>query len=192
MIGNMQSPFNKARVDKFVMVISLPKALKIINSKTERSRDAINLDTLQFSIYGTITPEIVVPAVETRYTGSNIYVSSHSRPPYPPVAVKFTIDNQFNNFWVISQWLSLMRDESEGKIGIVNARQLAAGDTTLAEYSTTFNVFVKDEFNKDVIRFDYHNAFPTKLGGIDWNYQESGEIQGSFEFVFSNITFTLV
>lgn len=192
MIGNMQSPFNKARVDKFSMVISLPKALKSINSKTDRSRNVINLDTLQFSIFGTITPEIVVPAVETRYTGSNIYVSSHSRPPYPAVAVKFTIDNQFNNFWVISQWLSLMRDEGEGKIGIVNARKLAVGDTNLAEYSTTFNVFVKDEFNKDVIRFDYHNAFPTKLGSIDWNYQESGEIQSSFEFVFSNITFTLL
>lgn len=192
MIDTIQSPFNKSRLDKFVMIITLPKALKVINSKYVRNRNNINLDALQFSIFGTVTPEIVVPAVETRYTGSNVYISSHSRPPYPAVTVKFTIDNQFNNFWVISQWLSLMRDEKEGKVGIVNSRNLAAGDTDLEEYSTTFNVFVKDEFNGDVLRIDYYNAFPTKLGGINWNYQESGEIQSSFEFVFSNITFTLL
>ena len=139
-------------------------------------------------------PDIVVPAVETRYSGSTLYVSSHSRPSYPAVNVKFTIDNQFNNYWVIYQWLNLMRDQNEGTYGIVNARNLADNPELLRDYATIFTLYGTDEFNNNVIRWDFHSAFPTKLGGIEWNEQnqEGTEIQCSFEFVFSKITSELV
>ena len=152
------------------------------------------MESLQFSVYGSIVPDIVVPAVETRYSGSTLYVSSHSRPSYPAVNVKFTIDNQFNNYWVIYQWLNLMRDQNEGTYGIVNARNLADNPELLRDYATIFTLYGTDEFNNNVIRWDFHSAFPTKLGGIEWNEQnqEGTEIQCSFEFVFSKITSELV
>lgn len=189
---NRQSFFNKARIDKFVMVLNLPKGLKGINEKFHRSNNTISLDALQFSVFGSIIPEIIVPAAETKFSGSNIYVSTHARPPFPPISVSFTIDNQFNNYWTIYQWLNLLRDEREGVYGIVNAKQLVDKAEVLKDYSTTLTVVAKDEFNGDVIKFDYHHAFPTKLGGINWNYQESKEIVSSFEFVFSNITCSLI
>ena len=190
-VDNLQSPFNKSRVDKFIMVLNIPPALKAINSRELTTNNTINLDTLQFSVFGTVVPDIVVPAVEMPHTGSTIYISSHARTAYGAQNVKFTIDNRFNNYWVIHQWLDLMRSQEEGQNDqIVNDRNLASKKLLLSEYSSTLTVFAVDEFNSNIIRFDYFNAFPTKLGGIDWNYQESAEIISSFEFVFSNITLT--
>ena len=188
----IQSPFNKARVDKFALVVNLPPALKSINSKFDRSNKTVNLDALQFSVFGTIIPDIVVPAIETRFAGSTIYVSSHNRPSFPAVSINFTIDNEFNNYWYIYQWLNLMRDEKEGVFGIVNGRGLAESNAAVQQYSTTFTLFGRDEFNNNIIKFDYFNAFPTKLGSITWNYQDSKEITCSFDFVFSNITSALL
>ena len=193
MIDTKQAPFNKSRIDKFTLVLNLPPALKSINDKFNTNNKTINLDALQFSVFGVVVPEITVPAIETRYSGSTIYVSSHNRSSFPASNVGFTIDNQFANYWVIYQWLNVMRDEKEGSAnGILNARNLAEAGALLGEYSSIFTLYAKDEFNNNIIKFDYYNAFPTKLGSINWNYQDSKEIQSSFEFVFSNITCTLV
>lgn len=188
----VQSPFNKARVDKFTMMVNLPPALKSINSKFERSGKNVNIDALQFSVFSTTIPDIVVPAVETRFGGSTIYVSSHNRPSFPPVTINFTIDNEYNNYWYIYQWLNLMRDEREGLYGIVNSRGLASAEAVLGDYTTTFTLYAKNEFNNNVIKFEFLKAFPVKLGSISLNYQDSKEIQCSFDFVFSNITSTLL
>lgn len=193
MIDTKQAPFNKSRIDKFTLVLNLPPALKSINDKFNTSNRTINLDALQFSVFGVVVPEITVPAIETRYSGSTIYVSSHNRTSFPASNVGFAIDNQFANYWVIYQWLNVMRDEREGSAGqILNERNLAKDGAVLKEYSSMFTLYAKDEFNNNIIKFDYYNAFPTKLGSINWNYQDSKEIQSSFEFVFSNITCTLV
>lgn len=193
MIDTKQAPFNKSRIDKFTLVLNLPPALKSINDKFNANNRTINLDALQFSVFGVVVPEITVPAVETRFSGSTMYVSSHNRTSFPASSVNFNIDNQFANYWVIYQWLNVMRDEKEGSAGeILNARNLAQAGAVLAEYSSIFTLYAKDEFNNNIIKFDYYNAFPTRLGSINWNYQDSKEIQSSFEFVFSNITCTLV
>lgn len=190
-----QSHLNKARIDKFNLVINLPEALKNINSKYERNNKTIQLDSLQFAIYGTVVPDISVPAIETKWAGSNIYISSHARPPFPPSTVNFVIDNEFNNYWVMYQWLNLIRDDREGAFGgITDTRDLINQKdiVSLSKYSTTFNVFGKDEFNNDVIKIQYFNAFPTQLAGISYNYQNSEQINCSFQYVYSNINVTLL
>ena len=63
-----QSPFNKERKDKFVLVIPTPKFLKDDVSKTVRSNDLVNPDKVQFSIYGSVIPEVSVPEVEVSNT----------------------------------------------------------------------------------------------------------------------------
>ena len=45
----------------------------------DKSRDKVIPDSVQFSIFGTLVPEIVVPAVENRYAGSTLYLTSHSK-----------------------------------------------------------------------------------------------------------------
>ena len=109
-----QSVLNKSRNDKFKLVFQLPRALKRINTNDDRKNGTVIEDSLQFSIYGTVVPAITVPALEIRYAGSTLYNSSHSKNPYPPVTVNFTVDNQYNNYWVIYKWINLLHDQYTG------------------------------------------------------------------------------
>ena len=98
---NNQSFLNKSRTDKFTLVFSLPPALRKIDSKTDRQTYNVNEDAFQFSVYGAVVPTLDVPALQIPYAGSNLYNSTHAREPFPPVTVEFTIDNGFNNYWVL-------------------------------------------------------------------------------------------
>ena len=71
----VQSFINKARKDKFLLVFDLPPILKPIARKFQRDSKVINPDSVQFSIFGTMVPEIVVKGTESRYAGSTLYTS---------------------------------------------------------------------------------------------------------------------
>lgn len=187
-----QSMLNKSRVDKFVLVINLPTPIREINKRGVRNNININLDTLQFSVYGTIVPRIQVPPIEARYMGSSVHLSSHSRPAYAPITINFTIDNYFNNYWVIFSWLNLLRDQKEGASGIVDSKNVLDKKFGIDDYATTFTVYGKDEFNKNVIRWDYIKSFPVTLGEINYNYRNSTEIESTFEFAFHEVNVTLI
>ena len=100
-----QAVLNKSRADKFLLVFDLPPVLKNINKPwiADNSNTSIISDSVQFSIFGTAVPEITVPAVETRYAGSTLYVSSHSKNSYPPVTVDFNVDNEYRNYSCIKK-----------------------------------------------------------------------------------------
>ena len=103
-----QAMLNKSRADKFLLVFDVPPILKEISKKFDQTNEVIIPDSVQYSIFGTAVPEITVPAVENRYAGSTLYVSSHSKNPYPPVTVSFNVDNEYKNYWVLYQWLNLL------------------------------------------------------------------------------------
>ena len=178
-----QSLLNKQRKDKFTLSFNIPSALKKIDTKNVNSNLNIISDSLQFSIFGTTTPSIEVPGVEIRYAGSTLYNSSHSKNSYPPVNVNFTIDNRFNNYWVIYQWLNLMHDQT---VGIPDVRGLIPDDL-FDEYQADITVIAKDEYDQGVIEFTYTKAFPTSIGEIQWNYAEGEEAVCSFTFVYSQL-----
>jgi len=178
-----QSVLNKSRVDKFKLVFQLPNALKKINKRQDRKNTTVLQDSLQFSIYGTVVPAITVPALEIRYSGSTLYNSSHSKNPYPPVTVNFTIDNEYNNYWVIYKWLNLLHSEYTG---VFDADDLISDDV-FKDYQTDLTVYGLDEFNNEKIKFTYTKAFPTDIGGINFNYRDDSEIESSFTFVYSQM-----
>jgi len=178
-----QSSLNKSRADKFKLVFQVPAALRKINTRQERSNNNIIENSLQFSIYGSVVPEIIVPALEIRYAGSTLYNSSHSKNPYPPVTVNFTIDNEYNNYWVIYKWLELLHDE---KTGLFDQSSLT-DNAIFADYQTDISIFGLDEFDNQRIKFKYVKAFPTTLGGVTYNYRDGGEIESSFTFVYSQL-----
>jgi hypothetical protein len=183
-----QSILNKSRSDKFKLVFQLPSALKSINTQDNRGSSQIIQDSLQFSIYGTIVPAVTVPALEIRYGGSTLYNSSHSKNPYPPVTVNFTIDNEYNNYWVIYKWLDLLHNQYDG---IFDSDDIIQDDKFKA-YQTDLTIYGVDEYNKEKIKFIYTKAFPTEIGGINFNYREGGEIESSFTFVYSQLHTTLL
>jgi hypothetical protein len=88
-----QSQLNKNRNDKFQMVFSIPEVLKKINSSNLgiRGKTIINENSFQFSIYGTVVPDISVPDLIAGYAGQSYKVSSHSRAPYDNITVDFIV-----------------------------------------------------------------------------------------------------
>lgn len=195
---NNQSLLNKNRLDKFILSFQLPRALRKIDKNDDRQTYNVNEDSFQLSVYGAVVPELTVAAVQIPYAGSNLYNSSHAREPYPPVEVKFTVDNEFNNYWTIYKWLDLMHDD---KTGLFDDDDLieqeltgraALGPFKFTDYQTNMSLFGLDEYNNKRIEFTYTKAFPITLGGIDYNYRESDQIESSMTFVYSQMQTKLV
>ena len=182
-----QAMLNKSRADKFLLVFDVPPILRDINKNftQDQSNTTLISDSVQFSIFGAAVPEITVAAQETRYAGSTLYVSSHSKDPFPPVTVQFNIDNEYKNYWVIYQWLNLLHDQYEGRY---NQRELnLSKDPDFRDYQTNLTIFGKDEFNNNRIKFTYTKAFPTTIEAVNYNYQNADEITSGFTFVYSQL-----
>lgn len=194
-----QSPFNKLRKDRFLLVLNLPDSLKKINSKFTRDEDSINLNTMQFSVYGATIPEIIIPQVDIIYGGQSYAQSSFHRPLWEPVTVNFTVDNRMNNYWVIYSWLNLLNDAETGIYDPKNLtnrpaelKNIKPTIDSIAEYSTDISIFLLDEYDKRVVEFVFKKAFPTSLGGMNLNYRTSDEIETSFTFAYSQFIVKLV
>jgi hypothetical protein len=196
-----QSQLNKSRLDKFLCVINLPEGLRGINDNNigSTANNKINENSLQFSVYGAVVPDVTVPDVILPYAGQSFKLSSNTRPPYANVTVSFTVDSKFNNYWVIYKWLDLLNDDKES---VFDAQDIAETTKVSSEsrtsdkernrsstppelYQSLITIYGMDEFDKPIVQFDYTKAFPVSLGGINYNYRESGEIEIDFEFAFS-------
>ena len=181
-----QAVLNKSRSDKFLLVFDVPPILKEISKKFNQNNEVVIPDSVQYSIFGTAVPDITVPAVENRYAGSTLYVSSHNKNPYPPVSVSFNVDNEYKNYWVLYQWLNLLHSQYEGRY---NERELLRNevDPNFTNYQTDLTIYGKDEFNNNKIKFTYTKAFPTTVNGIEYSYQNPEEIISGFTFVYSQL-----
>ena len=179
-----QAMLNKSRADKFLLVFDVPPILKEFSKKFNQTNTTIIPDSVQYSIFGTAVPEITVPAVENRYAGNTLYVSSHSKNPYPPVSVSFNVDNEYKNYWVIYQWLNLLHSQYEGRY---NEREIFQNDPDFQDYQTDLTIYGKDEFNSNRIKFTYTKAFPTTVNGVEYSYQNPDEITSGFTFVYSQL-----
>lgn len=182
----IQSVLNKARQDKFLLVFDLPPILKSIARKYTRNNSVIIPDSVQFSVFGTMVPEITVKGVEARFAGSTLYVSSHSKDSYPPVDINFNVDSMYNNWFTIYSWLNLLHDQ---KTGVYNQAGLVPEDLNFNDYMTDLTVYGLDEFKKKRISFTYTKAFPTTIKGIAYNQKADGseEIESGFTFVYSQM-----
>jgi hypothetical protein len=176
--------------------MDIPVALKQIASKFERTSQTILPDTLQFSVFGTVIPDISVPGVQTRFAGQTLAHTSHSREPYPPINISFTVDNRFNNYWVIYTWLNTLNNDT---VGTFDSRKLTDATRSAInpysteshfQYKTTVSVYGLDEYNKRVVEFKYTDAFPTALGGINYSYRDSDELESSFTLSYNQLIVT--
>jgi hypothetical protein len=189
----ISSPLNKSLADKFLLVLKLPEALKPINEKFRRDNKSIQLDTLQFSIWGAVVPKISVPAIDLKYMGANFPISSHFYPAWDPVTIKFEVDNLWSNYWVIYQWLNLMRNDKAGIMGGISDKQkLIDGASPVRTYSSDMTVYALDEYEEPRIKWTYTYAFPTNLGDIQFSERETKQIECNFTFQFSQLLCELV
>jgi hypothetical protein len=182
----IQSVLNKARQDKFILIFDLPPILKPIARKYDRNNKTVIPDSVQFSVFGTVIPEVAVKGVETRFSGSTLYMSSFSKDSPPPVNIKFNVDSMYNNYFTIWSWLNLLHDH---KTGVYNAGGLVPEDANFGDYMTDLSVYGLDEFGKKRIHFKYVKAFPTGIESINYNQRsdQGEEVESGFTFLYSQM-----
>jgi len=185
-----QSILNKARKDKFILVVTVPKALVDVNSSENRGRSDTSIisNSLQFSIQGFVVPAVRVDQAETVFAGQTVKFSAHHRPRYDNVSVKFNIDNEFNNYWVMYKWINIINDNKEAFFWKDNPDFTKIENGSIYDqYSSIFTVYGLDEYNNKKIQWDFHGVIPVGLGEIAYSYTDSGEAESSLEFAFSQL-----
>jgi hypothetical protein len=198
-----QSILNKSRQDKFLLILNLPDALKKLNKSGQlvRTSDTLNLDTLQYSVYGTVVPATNIQASNLPYAGQSLNVTTGKRDNYAPITVNFTVDNGFNNWWVLWKWLSFINDPEQSILDSDNLTPIAKNSLNKVVYSNTGNlepyqtkitVYGLDEYNSKKIQWNYSKAFITNLAGISYNYRTPDQMESSFTFTFSQLVAELL
>jgi len=182
----IQTPLNKSRSDKFILILDLPLVLK--NTFSHVLEENFKIDPLQLSVYGSPVPQINIPAVDVPYGGQVYKSSSFSRPAYDPLSIKFVIDNGYKNYWVLWNWLNLLNDykESTSKAQTVENNSNVLKNP-MRDYTSSFNIYGMDEYNNKLISFKYTHAFPTQLSEINFSNQDPNEISSTVTFVFNRL-----
>ncbi len=185
-----QSPLNRSSKDKFILVLNLPAILR----KRAKTDPALDIESLQMSVYGSVVPDITIPPVEVRFGGQSTNFSSHSRPNYPPLVVNFLVDNEYKNYYVLWKWLALLNDPKYSNYDgtplneITSKDLLETGSNT--EYQTNLSILALNERNQTVAEFVYTNAFITNLGGINYSYRDGEIIETTVQFQYNQINIT--
>lgn len=188
-----QSVLNKARKDKFIMVITLPEAIRRIDTEQERDSNRVIGDSIQFSVYGVVVPTIRVSDLEAGYSGQSFKFSTHKRPQYENIFINFTVDNEFNNYWVLFKWINLLNNNEQAIYDADNIKNVpdfrspVPNPKLLDEYSTIITLYGLDEYDHRKIQFDFTGAIPVALGQIAYNYRDATEAESTFEFAFSQL-----
>jgi hypothetical protein len=183
----LQSTLNRSSKDKFILVLTLPDILKKLSVKDETLR---KLDSIEMSVFGTIVPDVTVPAVPVPYGGQVLNVSSHTRPNYNSLTVNFVIDNTYTNYYVLYKWLAVLNDPLKsiygGSTDFPHEKNKAKAFETgnLTEYQANFTILALNEYNQTVTEFKYYNAFITSLKGINYSYKDSEIMESTVEFQF--------
>jgi len=195
-----QSILNKSRKDKFLLTLNLPDALKKINilNQSDRTNDGVYLDSLQYSVYGTVVPATAINPVDLPFSGQTLSVTSNKREKYQNITVNFTVDNNYNNWWVLWKWLDYINGATSSTMDPDNLTQLPqtptqyTGLANLQPYQTSVVVEGLDEYNNKKIRWTYSKAFITNLTGIAYSYRDADQLESSFTFSFSQLTSELL
>ena len=184
-----QSILNRARSDKFQLILDMPKAMKGMVDLT--LDEHYNADKLQFSCYGSPVPSITIPSIDIPFGGQVYKASSNSRPTYPPLVVSFLIDNGWKNYWILATWLNLFNDQQTSeasynfKDNIEKLDPVATRNKVpLKDLVSRFKTYALDEYNNRIISFEYTHVFPTSLSEITFSHQDPSEIQCKVSFAY--------
>lgn len=204
-MANKQSFLNKARKDKFRLVLSPPTAL------LEYAKE-YGINDLQMSVYGSPVPPISIPSETLMYKGQSLKVTTQTREPYESISVQFTIDNDFKNYWFLWKWLDILNKEKDSgmdehfssyseydrediiqtsekdTVNRVKSTEILNKNNNQSvyhDYMVDITIYGLDEYNNSKIKFTYMNAFITDLAEIDYNFRDTDECESKFTFDFS-------
>jgi len=176
-----QSTINASRKDKFILVMDIPCTLKPFFQKENRICHGGNLDKLRFGVWGSVIPDVAINKIEVPYGGQTLKFSGNSRPAYPAITCNFTVDNNYDNYYVLWKWIDIQNGALDG-----------LSEERIPAYATTITIYPLDEYEKPVAEFVYFDAFITGIAGITKSYRDASETETSFTFDFSQMTMKLI
>lgn len=188
-----QAVLNTSRNDKFLFVLDLPKALKNIADPVLET--SYNADNIQFKTFGSPVPSIAVPSIKVSYGGQNYQASGISRPAYDPLKVNFLLDNGYQNYWILWNWLNLFNDSNTSSTDLTSVIGNFGGKyitNPMSDFTSNFTIYGLDEYNNKIISFYYESAFITNLSEISFSHQDPKEITCSASFAFNRLHVNLL
>lgn len=189
-----QSILNKSRNDKFLFLFGLPAIFRKMQDPI--LKNDLHDDKIEFSVYGISTPTISVPSVTLGYAGQTYKASSFSRPDYPPLELKFFLDNGYQNYYILWKWLNFFNDAESSESDILTSNQTPFQKNKpfknpMSDYVTNLKVVTMDEYNNRLITFEYTDAFIVGLGGLNYSHQEGVELSCTATFAYNQFYTTL-
>lgn len=174
-----QAILNKARVNKFVLVLNLPSKLK--------NNEIFPVKELQFSVVGSLIPEISTNSEALRFSGQTMNIPGYTRSIYSDLTVNFKIDNEWNNYLAIYNWINLFNHDEKGIMDSDNILNLNKHNISKKYKDLTADqtIIAIDEYNNKLLKFTYTNAYPVKLNGINFDYTKGDEIDNAATFKFN-------
>lgn len=176
-----QSILNRSRVNRFILILDLPERLK-------DHSDVFQIKNLQFTVTGTIFPDIKAHSHALRYSGQTMNVSGFSRPEYPPLKILFKIDNEWKNYMAIYNWINIFNDDKMSLFDYRNFLENNSSKEVIESYRKCvkdLSIIQLDEYNNKIMKFTYTDAYPISLGGYNPDYQKGDEINCSAEFMYN-------
>ncbi len=178
---NQESVLNASRKDKFILVMDIPSALKSCIQTEKRKCQGGNMERLRFSVWGSVIPDIAIEKIEHSYGGQTMKFSGNARPSYPSIVCNFTVDNHYDNYYILWKWLDIQNRAMEG-----------SSQNNIKTYSTTISIFPLSEYDEPVAEFIYYDAFITGIGGINISRRDGEETESTFTFDFSQLNMKLI
>lgn len=185
-----QTILNRARKDKFLLVLDLPNALK--NKQDSILQNSYSADPIEFTIVGSPVPKVTVPSREIPFGGQTYHVSGLTRPTYGPLNLKFLLDNGYQNYWILWNWLNLFNDNDTSSSQLTKIENSGYAANPMSDFTSNFTIYTLDEYNNKLMSFTYTQAFITGLSEFDLSYQEPDEISCTASFAFNQLQVELI
>lgn len=206
-----QTVMNKASLDKFMVVLDIPKILYDNQSKNLRNNDFVNRDKWQFSPSKINIPEVAVPAIDIPAYGQTIQVTSQTRSKVSPLNVSFAVDNGYDNYHLLwtwfktindpkNSWMNDKLDQQKGRWFYTQNLKPPQGDTpyrlsynhvgqlpVFFDYMTTITVYAMREYNEKIFKWTLKYCFPTNVGGIEFDYASTNQITSQATFAVGQV-----
>lgn len=173
--------------DKFLAVIPIPTCLRNINVSGNDyiSNQSVDVNSVQFTMKQFTLPSINIPAITVKYDGQSMKVSSHVRTPYDPIVLTMNIDSKLSNYWFFKKWMDCMNiDKTSGKA------YTHESEYKNFDYSSDMRLIVMDEYDNYLVNFDFTQAFPVSVSGIQYDYSNGILITANVTFEYSQYLMT--
>lgn len=176
------SEFNHLSNDGFITILDLPKCLKEHNKENNNTKKEISLSSLELKIRSIDIPQISIPASKIAYGVGSHTEGGTKYDDFDDLTIQFEMTDTMSNYWTLYKWMQMMVDIEAGVVGPYDK----------GSYSTTYSVFVLNQYDKPIGLYTFHGVVPVNLGGYNLDNNSDGEhLYIDFTFSYDWVSFDL-